>query len=86
MSREGTTQEGRLLTLKHSGRPGYLPALAHLAVYVAFLSLLFTESIILNKTFCFHFLIENNPMIYQFYDTKKAEDSVKSSAIIDWRP
>jgi len=29
MNKERTTQEGRLLTLIPSGRPGYLPALAH---------------------------------------------------------
>ena len=41
MDKERTTQEGQVTYPVFTGRPGYLPALAHLTMHVAFLSLSF---------------------------------------------
>ena len=50
MDKERTTREGQVTYPVFTGRPGYLPALAHLTMHVAFLSLSFIYEVQLSTT------------------------------------
>ena len=49
MDKERTTQEGQVTYPVLTGRPGYLPALAHISMHVAFLSLSFDTAFYIGK-------------------------------------
>ena len=64
MDKERTTQEGQVTYPVFTGRPGYLPALAHLTMHVAFLSLSFIYEV-QKSTTCLavfsHLLLPHQP-------------------------